>query len=610
MGALRLYLSHSQKTLDDACVLAKGLRGLGHEPWLFEEQVKPGADWQGEARAAMMAADACLVIFSAEEQTPGFQGTEIEWARVRARECAGRFLIPIHVGRDGAVRDPFHSPIGRLIGEWLGISLPALRDLRKDCVSDDAPAEQLLEALQPLQRALEELVADCGERLRPASPNRVRDSETPQVTGLHLTNIRCFRELEISLQATGSVRTVLLLGDNAAGKSTVLRSLAIGLAPLGDASTMAGLLPNSLLRAGETVGEIVVDLRRTPSGVVDRVRTVLTRSPAGDVQLTRPSGSENRESAPAGESLGVGTTPTAFLCGYGTHRLDNVPFSPEAYSALAATNGLFTTNSRLLNPELVLLRQPPEERTRLLRKLAELLELPPHGDPITLGPLGMHVSGPWGSVPLSSLGDGYRSTIRWLSDFLGWQILAGRYSSGEGCLLIDEIEQHLHPRWQRVIMSRLRTHLPAVQMFATTHSPLVAAGAAELADTALFHLALVDGAGRIEQVDPADLGGRADQTLTSPAFGLVTTKTPGQVDRIERYTELAERPRSAEEEREFQGLREALSDWGQPREESPWRQEIEQAIRRELDRRAQLAAHLPIDAEIRRQLDALLEIGS
>ncbi|MFM8218857.1 MAG: AAA family ATPase, partial [Planctomycetaceae bacterium] len=127
----------------------------------------------------------------------------------------------------------------------------------------------------------------------------------------------------------------------------------------------------------------------------------------------------------------------------------------------------------------------------LLRKLAELLELPDEPEPITLGPQGIMVKGPWGRVPLNALGDGYRSTIRWLADFLGWQVLAGRFSTGDGCLIIDEIEQHLHPRWQRIVMSRLREHFPKVQLFATTHSPLVAAGAAELEDTAVFHLSLV-----------------------------------------------------------------------------------------------------------------------
>ena len=43
-----------------------------------------------------------------------------------------------------------------------------------------------------------------------------------------------------------------------------------------------------------------------------------------------------------------------------------------------------------------------------------------------------------------------------------------------GIVLIDEIEQHLHPRWQRNIVYLLKESFPNVQFIATSHSPLVA----------------------------------------------------------------------------------------------------------------------------------------
>ncbi len=43
-------------------------------------------------------------------------------------------------------------------------------------------------------------------------------------------------------------------------------------------------------------------------------------------------------------------------------------------------------------------------------------------------------------------------------------------------LLIDEIENHLHPTWQRRIIPALREFFPNAQIFATTHSPFVVAG--------------------------------------------------------------------------------------------------------------------------------------
>ena len=43
-------------------------------------------------------------------------------------------------------------------------------------------------------------------------------------------------------------------------------------------------------------------------------------------------------------------------------------------------------------------------------------------------------------------------------------------------LLIDEIENHLHPAWQRRVIPALLKFFPGLQIFATTHSPFVIAG--------------------------------------------------------------------------------------------------------------------------------------
>jgi predicted ATP-binding protein involved in virulence len=43
----------------------------------------------------------------------------------------------------------------------------------------------------------------------------------------------------------------------------------------------------------------------------------------------------------------------------------------------------------------------------------------------------------------------------------------------EAVILIDEIELHLHPKWQRQIAQNLKTTFPKCQFIATTHSPQV-----------------------------------------------------------------------------------------------------------------------------------------
>ena len=51
-----------------------------------------------------------------------------------------------------------------------------------------------------------------------------------------------------------------------------------------------------------------------------------------------------------------------------------------------------------------------------------------------------------------------------------------RWEQKSAVLLIDEIENHLHPTWQRRVIPTILHYFPGVQIFATTHSPFVVAG--------------------------------------------------------------------------------------------------------------------------------------
>lgn len=78
------------------------------------------------------------------------------------------------------------------------------------------------------------------------------------------------------------------------------------------------------------------------------------------------------------------------------------------------------------------------------------------------------------------LSSGTQGTLLWIRA-LALKI-AHHYDWQEGwekkpaILLIDEIENHLHPTWQRRVIPALLEHFPGLQIFATTHSPFVVAG--------------------------------------------------------------------------------------------------------------------------------------
>ena len=112
---------------------------------------------------------------------------------------------------------------------------------------------------------------------------------------------------------------------------------------------------------------------------------------------------------------------------------------------------------------------------RLLVKLLGLSQV----DDVELTRTGIEIQGPWGKAGLKELGDGYRSVITWVLDLISWWFLtieasdAGNVEKMQGIVFIDEIEQHLHPRWQRSILCWLKECFPHIQFIATTHSPLV-----------------------------------------------------------------------------------------------------------------------------------------
>lgn len=85
-----------------------------------------------------------------------------------------------------------------------------------------------------------------------------------------------------------------------------------------------------------------------------------------------------------------------------------------------------------------------------------------------------------GPLPLNTLSLGTQSMIQWLAYLIiGYAEYYGYpedLTERPGVLIIDEIDAHLHPSWQRRIIPALTSHFPNLQIFCSTHSPLMIAG--------------------------------------------------------------------------------------------------------------------------------------
>lgn len=88
-------------------------------------------------------------------------------------------------------------------------------------------------------------------------------------------------------------------------------------------------------------------------------------------------------------------------------------------------------------------------------------------------------------LSLNVLPDGLRSILSWLGDLLmridrtTWPADGIAPLDRKHLLFLDEVEVHLHPKWQRRVLPALQSLLPNAQIFATTHSPFVLASATD-----------------------------------------------------------------------------------------------------------------------------------
>ena len=96
------------------------------------------------------------------------------------------------------------------------------------------------------------------------------------------------------------------------------------------------------------------------------------------------------------------------------------------------------------------------------------------------GGLFPRVSTPSGILPLDVLSQGTQSVIQCVAHLtIGhaeYYEFAADLEEKPGVLLIDEIDAHLHPSWPRRIIPTLIRHFPKLQVFCSTHSPLMLAG--------------------------------------------------------------------------------------------------------------------------------------
>ena len=119
---------------------------------------------------------------------------------------------------------------------------------------------------------------------------------------------------------------------------------------------------------------------------------------------------------------------------------------------------------------------------------------------IDVSPNGVTFTEKGSEVSFDQLSAGYKGVITIICDLiarLSEKQQVAKISDFQGVVLIDEVELHLHPKWQYSFIQKLRSTFPLIQFIVTTHSPTVLLGASM--DSVYYHIYKDEGVVKISE---------------------------------------------------------------------------------------------------------------
>lgn len=387
-----------------------------------------------------------------------------------------------------------------------------------------------------------------------------------KVEELTLENIRCFEKATLKFR---NRNWVTLLSQNGSGKSTVLQSLALLLAGPEGAQKLTPR-PVGWLRDESQRGKLSIKIHQSDCDPGQFGSEKITRTfgysffltgsrplTVGNKVYTEPGVHESPEKRLTWLRQNAFTSKGSgwFAVGYGafrrlTRKSEIIVPSLEPPARFSNFFTQFDEDQPLsaferwmvyLDYRIVKKDHDAEAKRQKELGIAAINSLLPGGvrfDSVSAeGRIFFDVAGV--KVPTLALSDGYRSVLALAGDLV-WRLIQSFPRSRdplkeEGVVLIDELDIHLHPIWQRDIALWLRSQFPNLQFIVATHSPLIALGAGSEALT--LKLALSEGKATVSEV-PDISALNVDRVLQHPAFGLVSPYSPQTQEKIERYDAL------------------------------------------------------------------------
>ena len=351
------------------------------------------------------------------------------------------------------------------------------------------------------------------------------------ISRIKLHNIRGFKDLDLIISDQKKkneprMRTIII-GKNGTCKTTLLRCIAIGLCDESDGNALISEEIGTLVSMGEKSAKITIELRSTTNNKFENITKIMVKNGKEIIK-------KEKHNIPL-ENL--------FVCGYGAGRGVEGPGAGRDYRILDSVYTLFRYDEILIDPELSLRRLKDflgesiyESTMKGIKKVLNLSS----EDKIKISKGGgVTVSGPKirDAIPLKGLADGYRMSLNWILDLYAWAMKAKKVTQSgdiDGILLVDEIEQHLHPSMQMELILEVSKLMPHMQIFVTTHSPLVVLGASQNDLVALHR----DGKFVTKEENPIFSGYSVEDMLVNDRLFGTEVNSPETNEMLKKYRKL------------------------------------------------------------------------
>ena len=296
-----------------------------------------------------------------------------------------------------------------------------------------------------------------------------------KIESFSIQHYKCIKDLAVDCRgADGEIKQwTVLLGENNTGKTNVLRALSYLVVSKFDFRTEIG------------EGRVVVG-----EGTTFAARGNEASFVKGKQYVKSILSNGDHWNSDSSIECAKGTVSYLDLFPYGVNRVPARVALSERESLPHKT--LFMSDARLLDLQEWLLqldysqKSGSEKSQKRLEKMHDLVrsDLFPGVTDFSFKKDGdnEHIvvvfsAGKDGDVRFEELGFGYQTTLTWLADFC--KRMFELYPDAENPLheeavvLVDELDLHLHPKWQRDLVPTLSKIFPNVQFIVTTHSPHV-----------------------------------------------------------------------------------------------------------------------------------------